>query len=156
DDNKVADAFAAVRTPETFLLDGDRKIVYRGRIDDRFGVGYQRPKPTRSDLAEAIDELLAGKPVSKAVAPVEGRKIARARKPAREGTVTYAKQVSRILQKHCQECHRPGQIGPFSLLKYEQAVNWSETIQEVVRERRMPPWHADPKHGTFSNDRSLP
>src|SRR5207253_3697570 len=70
--------------------------------------------------------------------------------------VTYGKEVSRILQKNCQGCHRPGQIGPMALLTYEDAVAWSETIGDVVRERRMPPWHADPGHGHFRNDRSLP
>src|SRR5207247_2647452 len=60
-----------------------------------------------------------------------------------------------ILQKRCQDCHRPGQIGPMPLLNYEDAVGWSETIREVVAEKRMPPWYADPKHGKFKNDRRL-
>ncbi len=70
-------------------------------------------------------------------------------------SVTYSKEVVRILQNRCQQCHRPGQIGPFSLLDYEHAKDWAETIKEVVAERRMPPWFADPKIGKFSNDRSL-
>src|SRR5213079_946408 len=60
------------------------------------------------------------------------------------------------LQKHCQECHRPGQVAPFSLLTYQQASRWSKTIAEVVEVGRMPPWHADPRHGEFVNDRRLP
>ena len=55
-----------------------------------------------------------------------------------EGPVTYAKQVSRILQQNCQGCHRPGQIGPFSLLTYKQAVSWADNIKEVISEGRMP------------------
>jgi mono/diheme cytochrome c family protein len=69
--------------------------------------------------------------------------------------ITYSNQVVRILQNRCQACHRPGQIGPFSLLDYDGAKNWAETIKEVVTERRMPPWFADPKFGKFANDRSL-
>jgi hypothetical protein len=69
--------------------------------------------------------------------------------------VTYAKQVAPILQMRCQECHRPGEIGPFSLLTYKDARAWADTIQEVVLEQRMPPWHADPRHGKFANDRRL-
>jgi hypothetical protein len=42
-----------------------------------------------------------------------------------------------------------------SLLTYDDALSWAETISEVVEERRMPPWYADPKVGHFSNDRSL-
>src|SRR5262249_60232905 len=72
-----------------------------------------------------------------------------------EGAVTDAKHVSRILQKNCQECHRPGQIGPMALLSYDAAVSWSEMIREVVSDGRMPPWHADPKYGKWTNDRRL-
>jgi hypothetical protein len=41
------------------------------------------------------------------------------------------------------------------LQTYDEALAWSDTIREVVNERRMPPWHADPKYGKFANDRSL-
>jgi peroxiredoxin len=154
--NVVADLFEATRMSEAFLLDPAGTVRYRGRIDDQFGVGYQRPKPVRRDLAEAIDAVLAGKEVAQPVTPVEGCRISRTFKPKQEGPITYTKQVARILQNNCQECHRPGQIGPMPLLTYDDAVAWSETIREVVREGRMPPWFADPHHGKFSNDRRLP
>ena len=153
--NVVADRFGATRTPEAFLLGADGTILYRGRIDDQIGVGFKRPAPTRRDLAEAIEEVLAGLPVSHPSTSAPGCLIARAIKPKDEGTVTYAKHVSRILQNNCQECHRPGQIGPMPLLTYEDALSWSGMIKEVIEEKRMPPWHADPKHGKFANDRSL-
>jgi peroxiredoxin/mono/diheme cytochrome c family protein len=154
-DHKVADAFGAKRTPEVFLLDAKRVIRSHGRIDDQYGIDFQREKPTRRDLKEALDELLAGKPISAPKTDAPGCLIARARKPRVEGEVTYAKQVSRIMQKRCQECHRPGEIGPFSLLTYQNAKAWSDTIREVVLEQRMPPWHADPRFGKFHNDRRL-
>src|SRR3954471_19380514 len=62
-DHKAADAFGAKRTPEVFLLDAGRVIRYHGRIDDQYGIGFRREKPTRRDLKEALDELLAGKPI---------------------------------------------------------------------------------------------
>src|SRR5262249_43001327 len=46
-ENKVADQFAAQRTPEVFVLDRDRTIRYRGRIDDQWGIGYVKDKPQR-------------------------------------------------------------------------------------------------------------
>ncbi len=153
--NVVADQFGAQRTPEAFVLDAKGKVVYQGRIDDQFGIGFRRAGPTRSDLADALEEFLAGRDVSVAKTDVAGCLIARATKPKETGTVTYTKQVSRILQKNCQECHRTGQVGPMELVTYEDALNWSDTIQEVIKEKRMPPWHADPAHGKFSNDRSL-
>lgn len=69
--------------------------------------------------------------------------------------VDYAKDVAAILQAKCQNCHRPNQAAPFSLLTYEQAKRWSSSIAEVVEEGRMPPWHAAPGHLEFANDRSL-
>jgi peroxiredoxin len=153
--NVIADRFGARRTPEAFILDGGRKIRYQGRIDDQFGIGYQRAKPTRRDLAVALDEILAGKSVSKPTTPVAGCRISRVVPPKKDGTVTFTKHVARILQKNCQECHRPGQIGPMALLTYYQAVNWAQTIREVVQDGRMPPWDADPRYGKFSNDRRL-
>ncbi|MFO0927799.1 MAG: redoxin domain-containing protein [Gemmataceae bacterium] len=153
--NVVADDFKARRTPEAFVVTPDGRIVYQGRIDDQIGVGFRRKAATRRDVAMALDELLAGKPVSQTLTDAPGCLIARVRKPAESGAITYAKQVSRIVQNRCQECHRPGQVAPMPLMTYEDVVSWQEMIAEVVEERRMPPWHADAKHGTFVNDRSL-
>jgi hypothetical protein len=153
--NGVADLFGAQRTPEACLLDSQRKLRYRGRIDDQIGYFAKRAKPTRADLQEAIEEVLAGKPASVPSTAVSGCMISRAPKPKADATITFTRDVARILQSKCQECHRPGQIGPMPLLSYADASDWSETIREVVREQRMPPWHADPRYGKFSNDRSL-
>src|SRR5262249_16682892 len=151
----VADQFGPLRTPEACLLDASRTLRYRGRIDDQYGVAIKRPAPTRRDLAEAIEEVLAGKPVSQPETEVAGCYIARLKKTPGDGSITFSKDVARRVQNRCQECHRPGQIGPMALLSYDDVASWSETIREVVEERRMPPWHADPKHGKFANDRSL-
>ncbi len=81
---------------------------------------------------------------------------AASKEPAKEkATVTYAKHISRILQDKCQTCHHPGTAAPFSLLSYKDAVHWSATIREVITQKRMPPWHADPRYGHFENERRL-
>lgn len=151
----AADQFGAQRTPEAFVLDASGVVRYQGRIDDQFGIGFKRAKPTRNDLKEAIVEVLAGKSVTQATTEVAGCLIARTPKPAAAGTITYTKHVARIIQNNCQECHRPGQIGPFALQSYDDAVAWAANLREVVAERRMPPWFADPAIGKFANDRSL-
>ena len=69
--------------------------------------------------------------------------------------VTFHKDVEPILQKHCQECHRPGEIAPFSLLSYSDARPWAKAIRADLLTKKMPPWFADPQVGHFSNDRSL-
>src|SRR6266704_6688840 len=68
---------------------------------------------------------------------------------------TFSKDVAPILQKHCQTCHRPGEAAPFPLLSYEQARPWAASMKVVVKQKRMPPWFADPNYGHFANARSL-
>lgn len=151
-DQVVADRFGASRTPEVFVLDGQRNIRYRGRIDDRFGYIYKREKSRRQELEEALKELLAGKKVTVAETEPVGCLITRRNRLAEKGKITFSKHVSHILQNRCANCHHPGTAAPFSLLSYEDARNWSEMIKETIVQRRMPPWSADPRYGHFSND----
>ena len=71
------------------------------------------------------------------------------------GVPTFTKDVAPVLYKNCVTCHRPGEIGPMSLVTFKDARPWAKSIRDEVAEGNMPPWHADPKHGTFVNDRSL-
>ncbi len=67
--------------------------------------------------------------------------------------LTFYRDVLPILQNRCQECHRPGQMGPMPLRTYEETRPWAKAIRDQVRARKMPPWPAEGGH--FSNDRSL-
>jgi hypothetical protein len=69
--------------------------------------------------------------------------------------ITFNKDVLPILQKNCQACHRPGEIGPMPLLTYDDARPWAKSIKSAVLTGKMPPWFADPRYGHFSNDRRL-
>jgi hypothetical protein len=69
--------------------------------------------------------------------------------------VTFTKDVLPILQKNCQNCHRPGQVAPMSLISYQETRPWAKAIKAAVTMGKMPPWFADPKYGHFTNDRSL-
>jgi len=153
--NQVADQFEAVRTPEVFVLDRDRIVRYYGRVDDQYGVGYQRPEPKREDLAIALEELLAGKAVSTPVTEADGCHIGRVQKVEPHGDVTYSKHIARIFNKRCRECHRKGEIAPFPLTSFTDVQGWADTIVEVIKENRMPPWPANPAFGHFSNDARL-
>jgi hypothetical protein len=154
-DHRAADALGATRTPEAILLDADRVVRYRGRINDQYGLGFRREKPTSQDLKTAIDQLLAGEGIATTETEVPGCPIERATKPRVEAEVTFTKHVAPILQARCQECHRPGEIGPFSLLTFEDAQKRTRRIREAVVQERMPPWHADPRYGKFANHRRL-
>ncbi len=150
-----ARAVGARRTPEVVVLDGRRTLCYRGRIDDQYRLGGTKAEPGRRDLQEAIADVLAGRAVRVPETPVDGCLITfpEARKP--KTTITYAEHIAPLLQKHCQECHRPGTPAPFSLLTYKQVAAKGETIAEVVAEQRMPPWYASPEYGHFVNHRGL-
>ena len=77
-----------------FLLDRQRAIRYRGRVDDQYLVGIARNKPTRADLRLAIDELLAGKPVS---VPQTDRSVASSAAPDKPNATTALSCMPAIL-----------------------------------------------------------
>ena len=155
----VADQVGATRTPEVVVLDAKRVIRSRGRIDDQYGFksnsNYQKAAPSERNLAGALDDVLAGKPVSKAETQVAGCLIGRDRKPVPNSDVTYTKQIARIMDANCVYCHRTGQIAPFALTSYDEVAGWAGMIDEVVQSQRMPPWHANEKFGHFKNDARL-
>ena len=68
--------------------------------------------------------------------------------------MTYYRDVLPILQNNCQSCHRPGEVGPFSLMTYRQAVNWATDIKDYTQSRQMPPWKIT-EGIAFTNDRKL-
>lgn len=154
DQNQVADRYGAQRTPEVFLLDAQLKLRYHGRIDDQLAPGVAQAAASRQDLRIAIEELLSGKPISIPATNALGCIIGRV--PHVEtidqvaNSTTYTNQVARVLQQHCVECHRSGEIGPFAMDRYEEVVGWAETMMETVEQGRMPPWHADPQFGSFA------
>jgi peroxiredoxin len=183
--NRVADQLQIERMCEVLLIDANGVLRYRGAVDDQYGYGTRRDTALTSYLRDALDAVLAGRPVAVAATPVVGCLLDRAdappparpvnsrrvrpaaaeliaafdaieaKEPVEVGRVTYAGDVAAILQNRCQSCHRPGEVAPFSLLSYDDARGHAAMIAEVVDDRRMPPWHADPRYGHFRNDRHL-
>src|ERR1043166_6397266 len=77
------------------------------------------------------------------------------RVPPMQSAPTFSKDVAPILYCKCVTCHRPGEVAPMSLITYKDARPWARAIRDKVVAPEMPPWFADPAHGTFRNDRSL-
>ncbi len=75
--------------------------------------------------------------------------------PSTAAEITYTKDIAPILYKSCTECHRSGEMGPMSLMSYNEVRPWAKSIRERVMDQTMPPWSADPKVGHWSNDPSL-
>jgi peroxiredoxin len=138
---RAADAFKADTVPSVFVLDHNFVLRYRGRIDNGYYARLrQNGQTTRHDLRQALEEVLDGKAVSEPATKPIGCAIVRERKTRKDGSITFYRDVLPIVQKNCQECHRPGAVGPFALMTYKQAVNWADDIKEYVQERKMPPW----------------
>jgi hypothetical protein len=83
------------------------------------------------------------------------RTAASGEKLAPTAVPTFTKDVAPIFFKNCAECHREGEIAPMSLMNYKEVRPWAKAIREKVVSREMPPWHADPAHGQWSNDKRL-
>ena len=66
---------------------------------------------------------------------------------------TFSHDVAAILNRNCAACHRPGGVGPFSLLTYQDAAKRAQLIASVTAKRYMPPWlPAEPR---FQHERTL-
>ena len=106
-------ALGVRRTPEVVVLDEGRRLRYRGRIDDQYRPAAAARQPTRNDLKEAIDAVLAGREVAVAETPVDGCLITlpEARKP--ETPPTYTDQVGPILRRTARSV-----IGPVARRRF--------------------------------------
>lgn len=131
----------ATHSPEAFVVDAAGRLRYRGQVDDRYAdVGQRRPAVTRNYVREAVDAVLAGKsPATSSTTPV-GCPLPELTVATGTADVTYHRDVLPLLQQHCQDCHRPGQVAPFSLLTYEETARRAKAIGQAVTRRLMPPW----------------
>jgi hypothetical protein len=103
-----------------------------------------------------LDSLIAGLTLSLAVVAIGHAQSQQSRATAADtGAPTFSRDVAPIMFAKCASCHRPGEVAPMSLLSYADARPWTGAIRQKVSTRAMPPWHADPAHGTFRNDLRL-
>jgi len=165
-DRSIVAMLGAKTTTEAFVVDAANTLVYRGAVSDQYGTNFTLDAPRVRFLENALDAALEGRrPVvgatsspGCAIEPV-GLRV----DPARAGTITYARDVSRIMQNNCVECHRAGGVGPFALDSFEAVSRRANTIRAVTQGGTMPPWFAAPMHGKggadsgspWANDRSL-
>ncbi len=69
--------------------------------------------------------------------------------------VTFTKDIAPIIYNNCTKCHRPNEIGPFSMTNYDEVYPWAPMIKYVTSIRYMPPWKADPHYSRFIGERVL-
>ena len=148
----VAKGLKIGRTGEAIVIEPSTwRIRYRGAIDDRLNYESEKPAAKNEFLKEALDALLAGKPVKTETTSAPGCVITY----AKNSVASYSDTIAPLLKANCVQCHTRGGIGPFAMSSYERVRGWSDMIREVLLTRRMPPWQADPHVGKFGNDFSI-
>ena len=159
-DKKLSLALDARTTTEVFLVDPARTLIYRGALDDQYGINYNLDAPKHSYLRDAVAALLRGeKPFVQATAAPGCELDLPAAADAKSTTVTYHRDVARILQQNCVSCHREDGIAPFALDDIDEVKDRAKVIRRVVNEGSMPPWFAaidkDADKNPWANDCSL-
>ncbi|MCB1278377.1 redoxin family protein [Prosthecobacter sp.] len=159
-DSKLAQTLAATTTTEVFLLDSSRTLVYRGALNDQYGLGYSKDQPQHHYLRDAVAAMLRGEPAEIAATSAPGCALDLPAQNAVASTnVTYHRDVARIMQANCVECHHEGGVGPFALDSFEAVTEHAGMIRKQVERGAMPPWFAAPlegaTHSPWANDRSL-
>jgi hypothetical protein len=151
----LACRFGVRVVPEAFVIGPGPRLLYRGRVDDRYAArGRRRPGPASEDLRLAVGAALAGRPVSSEYLEPVGCPAPERRGPAADAAP--AEEVAAILRRSCCSCHRPGGPAPFSLMTHGQAAKRAGDLADVVEAGRMPPWGATPGMGPpLLHDRSL-
>jgi mono/diheme cytochrome c family protein len=107
---------------------------------------------SESFLGQALASLTGSRPLTFLRTPVNGPQLPH----NDETTPDYATGIAPILHKHCAICHRPNGVAPFALTNYSVVEQWAPAIKHALLSGKMPPWHADPEYGRFTNDLSLP
>lgn len=139
----IGESLGLERNGEAYVINPQGwKIAYRGSV---------------SGVAEAVDAVIAGTPVKAAGKQAQGCRISMPERERRSAhaRISYEKTIAPLLIDNCVVCHRDGGIGPWQMTNYTMVKGFSPMIREVIRTKRMPPWHADPHYGVFKNDRAL-
>lgn len=160
-EGKLSAVLHAKTTTECFLLDAAHTLVYRGAINDQYGLGYQIDAPRRPYLRDALSAVLKGDlpRISATSAPGCALDEHPASASAATANLTYYNQISRILSQNCVECHRTNGLAPFSLETLADVNEHAGMIKKQVSRGAMPPWFAAPEEAghpsPWANDSSL-
>ncbi|MBL9147109.1 MAG: redoxin family protein [Phycisphaerae bacterium] len=157
--DELARALRPSSTTEVFVFNADRELIYRGAINDQYGVSYARPYARSHYLRAVLEATLRGdRPLlSSTIAPGCALAIL---PDGSAATTTYEKDVAPLVARHCLECHRTGGPAPFALERYDEVAGKAAMIRQVVAEGLMPPWSeaplADGHASRFANARIVP
>ncbi|EDM25558.1 hypothetical protein LNTAR_08046 [Lentisphaera araneosa HTCC2155] len=129
-------------TCENFVIDNKGTLLYRGAFDDQYGINITKKQPENHYLKDALKAVIQGRNITYALTEAPGCMVS-ADEVKQKQEITYHKDVARILQNKCQQCHREGGVGPFKLMSYSQAKRRGKMIDYVLTKGLMPPWFAE-------------
>ncbi len=143
---KIARTLGATHIPQAFVVSPQGKVLYSGAIS-----GTAKREEGQAYLQEALNAVVAGRPVPRATTTVVGcfLNLPEEDTPTMPEQITFAEHIAPILYSRCTTCHHPGDIGPFPLQSYEDARRWAREIKYYTSRRLMPPWKPEPGFGEF-------
>ncbi len=150
----IAKSLELNRTGEVLVINPKNwQLVYRGPLSDRVDYERQKNKASKTYVRDALDALIAGEDIafSKVVSPgciINYDKVDGA-------AISYSDTIVPILKENCVACHVKGGIAPWAMSEYALVKGFAPMMREVVRTKRMPPWHADPEIGHWRNEVSM-
>ena len=153
---ELSQQFSPKLTPEAIVLNRHGELEYRGRIDDTFiDLRKQKPVAEHHDLVDALQAVAADKKLVVAQTQVVGCYFEAWNDKSKSTAISYTRDIAPILNSNCVQCHRDGQVAPFSLMTYDQAAHHAKQMARVTDEQLMPPWKAEPGYGHFLDERRL-
>jgi len=147
----IAKSLQIDRTGEVLVINPKTwEIAYRGPLSDRVDYERQKDKASKHYVRDALDALIEGKDVALSKVNSPGCII---NYETQDGAaISYAETIVPILKENCIACHVQGGIAPWAMSEYNLIKGFAPMMREVVRTKRMPPWHADPEIGHWRNE----
>jgi hypothetical protein len=158
DTQLIGESLGETRTAEVYVINPKNwKLMYHGPVDDRLSYGMQKAAASNNYLDDALTSVLNDQPVKVATTQSAGClvEMPQANATAAHARISYSKTIAPLLEQKCSSCHREGGGAPFAMSSYQIVRGFSPMMREVIRVKRMPPWHADPHYGSFQGERSL-
>ena len=149
---RIINILSAQTTGDVFVLTPDRRVIYKGPLDDQYHVLKKALRVKNHYVRGVLDNLLKGRKMEPKELQAPGCIISRPILPK----VVYWKDVAPIIQNKCTNCHNPKGIGTMDFLRYEDVAGRGRMFEHVIRNDLMPPWYlADNLEMGFENDLSL-
>jgi hypothetical protein len=151
----LARACGIDRTAAVVVLDRERRLRYRGRVDAQHSYNATRPGQLPSDLRAALDAVLAGDAVPSPETPITGCRLTPAMPTEAARAPVFSRDIAPLLSRACHGCHEGDDAGPFALVVEADIKKHGAMIAEVVGNGRMPPWTASSRVGAYMNSRTM-